>query len=59
MRIALFLIATTLTAADWSQFRGPNGTGIADSKLPAEFGPSKNVAWKIAVPFGHSSPIIV
>ena len=44
---------------DWSRFRGPNGTGIADtSGLPSEFGPAKNVMWKAAVPSGHSSPVL-
>ena len=60
MRIAVLMVASTLTAADWSQFRGPNGTGVSStSRMPAEFGPDKNVAWKTAIPFGHSSPIIV
>src|SRR6478736_4626599 len=44
----------------WPQFRGPNGSGIAeDQKPPIEVGPDKNVKWKIAVPSGVSSPIIV
>ncbi len=43
----------------WPQFRGPKGTGIAvDQKPPVEFGPDKNVKWKVAVPGGYSSPII-
>src|SRR5215471_14477649 len=46
-------------AADWSQFRGPNGTGVSEStRLPVEFGPGKNVVWQTVVPFGHSSPVI-
>jgi outer membrane protein assembly factor BamB len=46
-------------AGDWSQFRGPNGSGVGDAvQLPSEFGPEKNVVWKTAVPFGHSSPVI-
>jgi hypothetical protein len=38
----------------WSQFRGPNATGIAvTSKAPpTEFGPEKNLLWKTAVPPG-------
>ena len=45
--------------AEWSRFRGPNGTGISSSTgLPAEFGPSRNVVWKAAVPAGHSSPVL-
>lgn len=46
-------------ADDWSQFRGPNGTGISNSThLPVEFGPERNVIWKTALPPGHSSPIL-
>lgn len=46
-------------AADWPRFRGPEGAGIAkDSRLPAEFGPEKNVAWKIETGPGHSSPVV-
>jgi outer membrane protein assembly factor BamB len=43
----------------WSRFRGPNGSGISTStRVPTEFGPSKNVIWKTALPFGHSSPAL-
>jgi outer membrane protein assembly factor BamB len=46
-------------ADDWSQFRGPNGTGVAATTgLPSEFGPKKNVVWKTALPPGHSSPVL-
>jgi outer membrane protein assembly factor BamB len=46
-------------AADWPQFRGPNGAGVSDgSALPTKFSPEKNVVWKTAVPPGHSSPIL-
>jgi outer membrane protein assembly factor BamB len=44
----------------WPQFRGPGGSGVADrQKPPVEFGPTKNVKWKVAVPPGSSSPIVV
>ncbi|HVQ37691.1 MAG TPA: PQQ-binding-like beta-propeller repeat protein [Pyrinomonadaceae bacterium] len=44
---------------DWLQFRGPNGTGVAEgSTLPAQFGAKQNLAWKAAVPFGRSSPVV-
>jgi outer membrane protein assembly factor BamB len=52
-------MATGFTAAagDWPQFRGPNATGVSETTgLPVEFGPSKNVVWKTALPPGHSSP---
>jgi outer membrane protein assembly factor BamB len=46
-------------ARDWTRFRGPNGSGVADSSgFPTEFGPEKNVVWKVALPPGHSSPIL-
>lgn len=51
-------VATTL-ANDWSQFRGPNGSGVSPTKnVPQTFGPAKNVIWKTALPPGHSSPVL-
>ncbi len=44
---------------EWLQFRGPNGTGVADGfSLPSEVGPSKNLLWKTLVPFSRSSPLV-
>lgn len=43
----------------WLQFRGPNGSGVAEgSTPPIEFGPNTNLAWKTSVPFGRSSPVV-
>jgi outer membrane protein assembly factor BamB len=61
---ALVLLLASLGAdapgpEDWSRFRGPNGSGVSTStRVPAEFGPDKNVVWKTALPFGHSSPAL-
>ena len=53
------MTAAVATDTDWSRFRGPNGSGISETKnLPAEFGPEKNVVWKVDLPQGYSSPII-
>lgn len=62
MRIFLFpLLVVGLFGADWSQFRGPDGSGLCPScgQLPAEFGPNKNVLWKTGLPMGKSSPVLV
>ncbi len=49
------------TGQDWTQFRGANAGGLAadSSKLPVEIGPETNVAWKVDLPPGHSSPVVV
>lgn len=55
------LAALPARAADaWPQFRGPNSGGVAPgtASLPDEIGPQTNVAWKTALPPGHSSPVI-
>lgn len=53
------VLAVGVSAADWPQFRGPQGTGIAEgSPLPERFGENHNLVWKQAVPPGHSSPVI-
>jgi len=53
------LLTTFISGEEWSQFRGPNGTGVsATTGLPDAFGPSKNVIWKTALPSGHSSPVL-
>jgi outer membrane protein assembly factor BamB len=64
----VFCLSLTLTpvltlaafGGDWPQFRGPSGSGVDDSqKPPVKFGPKENLAWKVAVPPGASSPIVV
>ena len=47
-------------SAQWSQFRGPNGSGVdSGSGYPVAFSPTSNVVWKAGVPYGQSSPIVV
>jgi hypothetical protein len=51
-------------AADWPQYRGPAGSGVADGDAPVEFGPGpgsatkKNLLWSADGGSGHSSPIV-
>jgi outer membrane protein assembly factor BamB len=58
--LTLALAGSVSIAADnWPQWRGPNGQGISTEKqLPTEWGPGKNIAWKLELPEGASSPII-
>src|SRR5262249_9022922 len=57
---SLTLALTPALHADWPQFRGPGSSGVADDqKLPEKFSPKENLAWKVAVPPGASSPIVV
>lgn len=56
---AALLAAATATAADWPRFRGPNGTGVAESAVPLEWGDGRNLLWKTALPGpGSSSPVV-
>jgi outer membrane protein assembly factor BamB len=59
---AVLLVATsTLSAADWTQFRGPGGQGSSPEKgLPVAWGPNQNLAWKTDLPGpGTSSPVFL
>ncbi len=64
MRLLLpFLFTSLVSAADWSEFRGPDRQGHAPvTGLPTEWSPSvnKNILWKAAVPgIGWSSPLAI
>ena len=59
-----FVAAVTVSAghaADWSRFRGPNGSAVSEAKkVPTDWNDTKNLAWKTELPGpGSSSPIIV
>ena len=63
LRIGLALTVTlggSISAADWPQWRGPHGSGIADEKnLPERWSATENVAWKVSLGgVGVSSPIV-
>src|SRR3954447_8053852 len=44
--------------AQWPQYRGSQGAGIADTAGPLQFGPKQKLQWQIELPRGHSSPSI-
>jgi outer membrane protein assembly factor BamB len=60
--VAVGLLAAVGRSAErplaWPQFRGPGGSGVAEGqKPPVEFGPDKNLKWKVPAPAGLSAPI--
>jgi len=54
------LLARTVSAGNWPQWRGPDGSGISTEKnLPSEWSPTKNIKWKTPIEGrSHSSPIV-
>ncbi len=56
------VIATSFVceASDWTRFRGPQGSGIADdTAVPLEWSSDKNLAWRSPLPGkGTSSPVV-
>ena len=58
--VVLVSLSGAVTAANWPQWRGPDGSGIsAEKNLPAEWTPEKNIKWKTPIAGrGHSSPIV-
>lgn len=55
-------MTVTAVAEDWPRFRGPMGSGVANSgtAVPSTWSPKANLAWKVEMPGpGASSPILV
>ncbi|MEM7476464.1 MAG: PQQ-binding-like beta-propeller repeat protein [Planctomycetota bacterium] len=62
--LSLVLFSMQWTAsqcqADWTRFRGPNGSGVAEGSAPTNWSPSEGIQWKVELPgAGVSSPIVV
>ncbi|MCX7050191.1 MAG: PQQ-like beta-propeller repeat protein [Candidatus Sumerlaeota bacterium] len=59
--LAVYVFAVSCLAAEtdnWPRFRGPNGSGLSDASLPAQW-TEKEYHWKIEMPGGgHSSPVV-
>ncbi len=57
--LSSLVIGSLSHAEDWARFRGPNGAGLSEAKLPSQW-VEKDVAWRADLPAtGHSSPVIV
>jgi len=49
--LLLLLMASSVNAENWPQWRGTNGTGIStESGIPLEWSKTKNVAWRLELP---------
>lgn len=61
LQASVLCFATLTRAADWPQWRGPDGQGHAEgSGYPAKWSETENVSWKTEIPGrGWSSPIII
>lgn len=60
--VLIGIVGTSLAAAaDWPQFRGPDGQGHTDvADLPLTWSATDNVRWKADLPgVGWSSPVVV
>ena len=60
LRLLLIALLPVVLGADWPQWRGPDGQGIAkNARIAAEWSETKNVAWRTEIPGrGWSSPVI-
>ena len=60
MIVLLTGLSTGLRAENWPSWRGPNFNGVAEQgNYPVEWGPEKNVKWKVELPaFGSSTPAV-
>ena len=64
--LSLLCVSVTPVAAQWTQWRGPNGLGVSPEKdLPTTWSPATptkpavNIRWKTEIPGrGHSSPVV-
>jgi hypothetical protein len=56
----MWALPAPAAAQDWPDFRGPGGQGHSPARgVPVEWGESRNVTWKSAVPgSGWSTPIV-
>ena len=57
--LLLLAIPALSVGDDWTQWRGPNGTGMAEGDAPLSWSDEENVKWKVEVAGrGFSTPVI-
>ncbi|MEZ6066332.1 MAG: PQQ-binding-like beta-propeller repeat protein [Planctomycetaceae bacterium] len=58
--LLVMLCGASVNAENWPEWRGPLGNGISlETGIATEWGPQKNVAWKVPLPGpGGSTPVV-
>lgn len=58
--LATICLFSNASAGNWPAFRGPEANSVStEERIPSEWGPDKNVRWKVKVPgVAWSSPIV-
>jgi len=59
--LVFFLCPLTINAQNWPAFRGPNTSGVLETKLPSTWDVEKssNMLWKTSIPgLSHASPVV-
>jgi len=59
MLAASWALASLVEGQEWTRFRGPNGSGVSESKaIPTDWG-KQGVRWRVELPGeGHSAPVV-
>lgn len=53
------VLAVPASSQEWTQFRGPNGSGISKATTVPETVTPENTNWKVQLPgVGHSAPVV-
>lgn len=60
LAVLLACLSSHAAPSDWSQFRGPGGSGVSDAKgTPLNWSDTQGIAWKTELPGpGASSPVV-
>jgi outer membrane protein assembly factor BamB len=58
LAIRISVVCVWADATNWNQFRGPNGSGVANSFKPPVKIVADQAEWKTPVPPGKSSPVL-
>lgn len=58
--VLIVLFASPVAAENWPSWRGPKNQGISsETNVPTEWGPEKNIAWRLPLPGAAGSTPVV